>query len=79
MRYIDRTGCGFHDKGKEKEIRSMGALTKEAVAKADAKGLGLLKTFWGIYRIISASGFGAGIMEDFRTLAEVDEYIKKHI
>lgn len=79
MRYIDRTGCKMHDKGQDHEIKSMGALTREATARAEAKGLGLLKTSWGAYRIIKRSGLGAGIMDAFETLAEVDAYIKKNL
>lgn len=79
MRYIDRTGCKMHDKGKDHEIKSMGALTRKATAKAEAAGLAVMKTCWGPYKIIRQSGFGAGIMDSFETLEDVDKYIKKNI
>lgn len=77
MRYIDRTGCRrISDRGCDSEIQKMGQLTTTATKIAENKGLGLLKTHFGTYRIIRRSGLGAGINEDFRTLKEVDTYLK---
>lgn len=76
MRYIDRTGCqGAFEKAKtDKNIKSMGALTRRATAIAEANGLGLLRTHWGVYRVIRESGFGA-FQEDFKDLAEVNDFL----
>ena len=76
MRYIDKTGCkSAFEKGKDKEITSLGKLTKMACRIAKENGLGLLKTRQGIFRIIKESGLGA--YEDFFTsLAEVDDFLK---
>lgn len=76
MRFIDKTGCmsGF-EKGADKEIESLGKLTKKACKIAKENRLGVLKTRQGAYRIIKESGLGA--YEDFLTdLAEVDEFFK---
>lgn len=76
MRYIDKTGCkSAFEKGKDKEITSLGKLTKMACRIAKENGLGLLKTRQGVFRIIKESGLGA--YEDFFTsLAEVDDFLK---
>ena len=76
MRYIDKTGCkSAFEKGADKEVTSLGKLTKEACKIAKANGLGLLKTRQGAYRVIKESGLGA--YENFFTdLAEVDEFLK---
>ena len=76
MRYIDKTGCksGF-EKGKDREIKRMGALTRTATKIAEENGLGLLKTHWGIYRVIRACGLGA-YNEDIADLAAVDDFLK---
>ncbi len=76
MRFIDKTGCksGF-EKGCDKEIESLGKLTKKACKIAKENKLGVLKTRQGAYRIIKESGLGA--YEDFLSdLAEVDEFLK---
>ena len=53
MRYIDRTDCrSMHDKGRDSEITKMGKLTRTATRIAENEGLGLLKTHWGVYRVI---------------------------
>lgn len=49
----------------------MGKLTRTATKIAEKEGLGLLKTRWGIYRVIRACGLGA-YNEDLKDLAEVD-------
>lgn len=76
MRYIDKTGCkSAFEKGKNKEITSLGKLTKRACRIAKENGLGLLKTRQGVFRIIKESGLGA--YEDFFTsLAEVNDFLK---
>lgn len=77
MRYIDRTGCqSMHDKGKDAEITKMGKLSRTATKIAEAKGLGLLKTRWGVYRVIRACGLGSSYNDDFKDLAEVDSFFK---
>ena len=76
MRFIDKTGCksGF-EKGCDKEIESLGKLTKKACKIAKENKLGVLKTRQGANRIIKESGLGA--YEDFLTdLAEDDEFLK---
>ena len=76
MRYIDRTGCkGIQDRGKDSEITRMGKLTRAATKIAEENGLGLLKTHWGVYRVIRACGLGA-YMEDLKDLSEVDAFLK---
>ena len=76
MRYIDRTNCkSAFEKGESREIKSMGALTREAVKIAEQNGLGVMRTRSGAFRIIRACGRGA--YEDFfSTLGEVDTFIK---
>lgn len=76
MRYIDRTNCrNMHDKGQDKNIKTMGKLTRTATQKAEDLKLGVLKTHWGPYKVIKESGLGA--YEDvFDSLAEVDAFIK---
>ena len=76
MRYINRTGCkSMRDRGENKEIKSMGALTRTATKIAEENGLGLLKTHWGAFKVISASGLGAYSTE-LKSLEEVDAFIK---
>ncbi|MCI8530639.1 MAG: hypothetical protein HFH82_16165 [Lachnospiraceae bacterium] len=77
MRYIDKTGCkSAFEKGADKEIKSLGKLTRAATKIAENRGLGLLKTRQGYYRVIKQSGLGA--YEDFfSTLEEVDTFLKK--
>lgn len=76
MRYIDRTGCrSISEKGKDQEITSMGKLTRTATRIAEANGLGLLKTHWGVYKIIRACGLGA-YTDSLEDLGSVDAYLK---
>lgn len=76
MRYIDRTNCKkMSDRGQDSEITKMGKLTRTATKIAEAKGLGLLKTHWGPYKVIRQSGLGA-YQDTFETLAEVDAFLK---
>ncbi|MBQ6457029.1 MAG: hypothetical protein IJJ31_08000 [Mogibacterium sp.] len=76
MRFIDKTGCkSAFEKGTDKNIRSLGELTKEATRIAEENGLGVLKNRQGAYRIIKKSGLGA--YEDFfASLTEVDAFFK---
>ncbi len=76
MRYIDRKNCkSAFEKGESREVKSMGALTREAVRIAEQNGLGVMRTRSGAFRIIRACGLGA--YEDFfSTLGEVDTFIK---
>ena len=76
MRFIDKTGCkSYKEKGVDKEIRSLGKLTRTATRIAEENGLGVLKNRQGAYRIIKASGLGA--YEDFlESLDEVDAFLK---
>ena len=76
MRFIDKTGCkSAFEKGADKEIKSLGKLTRTATRIAEENGLGVLKTRQGAYRIIKVSGLGA--YEDFLTsLGEVDTFLK---
>ncbi len=76
MRYIDRTGCkSISERGKDAEITKMGKLTRTATKIAEEKGLGLLKTHWGVYKVIRACGLGAYTTE-LADLAEVDAFLK---
>ena len=76
MRYIDRTDCKrMSDKGKDSEITKMGKLTRTATKIAEANGLGLLKTHWGVYKVIRACGLGA-YTDELADLAEVDAFLK---
>lgn len=76
MRYIDRTGCkSISERGEDHEITKMGKLTRTATKIAEENGLGLLKTHWGVYRVIRACGLGA-YRDDLKDLAEVDDYLK---
>ncbi len=76
MRYTDRKNCkSAFEKGESREVKSMGALTREAVRIAEQNGLGVMRTRSGAFRIIRACGLGA--YEDFfSTLGEVDTFIK---
>ena len=76
MRYIDRTGCkSISERGKDAEIQKMGKLTRTATKIAEKEGLGLLKTHWGVYKVIRACGLGA-YRDDLKDLAEVDDFLK---
>lgn len=76
MRFIDKTGCkSAFEKGADKDIKSLGKLTRTATKIAEANGLGVLKNRQGAYRIIKASGLGA--YTDFLgSLEEVDVFLK---
>ena len=76
MRFIDRTGCkSAFEKGVDREIRTIGKLTRTAAKIAEENRLGVLKTRFGQYRIIRESGLCA--YEDVLTgLAEVDAFLK---
>lgn len=77
MRYIDRSGCKSRtEKGIKKEITTMKDLTAAATKNAEKLGLAVLKTRWGVYRVIKACGLGAGINQDFINLKEVDAFLK---
>ena len=76
MRYIDRTGCkSMQERGKDSEITKMGKLSRTATKIAEAKRLGLLKTHWGVYKVIRACGLGA-YTDELKDLAEVDAFLK---
>ena len=76
MRYIDRTNCKrMQDKGQDSNIEKMGKLTRKATKIAEQNGLGLLKTHFGVYRVIRECGLGA-YMEDLKDLSEVDSFLK---
>ena len=76
MRYIDKTGCkSAFEKGSDRNIESLGKLTRTACRIAEQNRLGVLKTRQGAYRIIKECGLGA--YEDFLfSLAEVDAFLK---
>ena len=75
MRFIDRTGCRFGEKGLDREIKTMGKLTRTATKIAEENKLGLVLTHFGTYRIIKACGLTA--YEDvLGTLKEVDTFLK---
>lgn len=76
MRFIDKTGCkSAFEKGADKDIKTMGKLTRTATKIAEGKRLGLLKNRQGYYRVIKECGLGA--YEDFfSTLEEVDTFLK---
>lgn len=76
MRFIDRTGKGFGERGADSNIKKMGKLTRTATKIAEERKLGLLKTSHGPYRIIRECGLGGACDKDFFSLAEVDEYLK---
>ncbi len=76
MRFIDRTDCkSMSERGKDAEIQKMGKLTRTATKIAEANGLGLLKTHWGVYKVIRSSGLGA-YTDELKDLAEVDDFLK---
>ena len=76
MRFIDKKGCkSAFEKGADKDIKTMGKLTRTATKIAENKRLGLLKNRQGYYRVIKECGLGA--YEDFfSTLEEVDTFLK---
>lgn len=78
MRYIDRTGKARNEAGESRNVQSIGGLSKEACTKAERRGLGVMKTSWGAYKVIRESGLGYE-MEVFGTLEAVDTYIKTRI
>lgn len=60
MRFIDRRNCkSAFEKGESHEIKSMGALTQEAVKIAEQNGLGVMQNRSGAFRVIRACGLGA--------------------
>ena len=71
MRYIDHTGKKALEKGESRKIK----LSRTATKIAEEKGLGVLKTRLGAYRIIKDCGLGA-YSDAFGTLAEVDRFFK---
>ena len=76
MRYIDRTNCiSIYERGEDKEITSMGALTEEATQIAELEGLGVLKRADRDYKVIRACGLGA-YNDILKSLEEVDDYLK---
>ena len=76
MRFIDRRNCkSAFEKGESHEIKSMGALTQEAVKIAEQNGLGVMQNRSGAFRVIRACGLGA-YENFFSTLEEVDAFIK---
>ena len=75
MRYIDHTGKKALERGESREIKSLGSLSRTATKIAEEKGLGVLKTRLGAYRIIKDCGLGA-YSDAFGTLAEVDRFFK---
>lgn len=55
MRFIDRRNCkSAFEKGESREIKSMGALTQEAVKIAEQNGLGVMQNRGGAFRVIRA-------------------------
>lgn len=76
MRFIDRTGKKFGEKGNDQNITRMGKLTSKATRIAEEKKLGLLKTSHGPYRIIWECGLGGACDKDFFSLEEVDAYLR---
>lgn len=77
MRFIDKTNCKTaFEKGQDKNIQSLGKLTKKACRIAEQNKLGLMKTRQGYYRIIKECGLGA-YNEFFSTLTEVDAFLKR--
>jgi len=76
MRYIDRTGKRMNERGESREIKTMGAMTREATKKAEENGLGVMKTSWGAYKVIRACGLGA-YQDAMKDLAEVDRFLKR--
>jgi hypothetical protein len=75
MRFIDRTGCRLGEKGLDREVKTMGQLTRTATKIAEQNDLGLVLTHYGSFRIIKASGLTA--YEDVLwTLKEVDTFLK---
>ena len=76
MRFIDRRNCkSAFERGESHEIKSMGALTQEAVKIAEQNGLGVMQNRSGAFRVIRACGLGA-YENFFSTLEEVDAFIK---
>lgn len=76
MRYIDRTGSKYGEKAKiDKEVKSLGALSRTACAIAENKSLAVLKTSWGPYKVIRECGLGK-YEDTFETLEQVDAFIK---
>ena len=65
----------LREKGESHEIKSMGALTQEAVKIAEQNGLGVMQNRSGAFRVIRACGLGA-YENFFSSLEEVDAFIK---
>ena len=78
MRYIDRTGKARNEAGESRNFQSFGELSREACAKAERRGLGVMKTSWGAFKVIRESGLGYE-MKAFASLKEVDTFIKTRI
>lgn len=75
MRYIDKTGCkSAFEKGNSQEIKTLGNLTRKATQIAEKRGLGVMKTRWGAYKVIRECGLGA-YSDAFATLEDVNEFL----
>ena len=54
MRFIDRRNCkSAFEKGESHEIKSMGALTQEAVKIAEQNGLGVMQNRSGAFALFA--------------------------
>lgn len=79
MRYLDRTNCKkITERGVDKKVNSLPGLTREAAEIMESKRRAILKTSWGVYRIIKESGLGCPEENhpDFVRLSDADAYIK---
>ena len=78
MRYIEYRRNGRRETCIDEDIRYMPGLTRKAAEIMENKRRAILKTSWGVYRIIKECGLGCPEENhpDFTSLKEADAYIK---
>lgn len=83
MRYIDRTGCKspFERAKTDKNIKSLPGFPAHAAKIMETNGLAIMRTRWGFYRIIKASGLGCPEKNypDFESLFDAADFVEENI
>lgn len=83
MRYIDRTGTKSPlERAKtDKNIKSLPGFPAHVAKIMETKGLAIMRTRWGVYRIIKASGLGCPEKNypDFESLFDAADFVEENI
>ena len=83
MRYIDRKGTKspFERATNDRNVKSLPGFPAYAARIMEANGLALLRTSWGVYRIIKASGLGCPERNypDFETIFDAADFVEERI